>query len=65
MSARPSGTCPACGRVIAGRMPVKGKLILRRHMKVLKGTKESGWGPGVPCPGRFADLLTAVPSDPS
>ncbi len=47
---RPRGTCPVCGRSIAGRL-VNGKVVLRSHMKVLGGTKESGWGPSVPCSG--------------
>jgi len=41
-------------------MPVKGKVILRAHKRALKGTRESGWGPGEDCPGsrKAVDLLT-------
>ena len=66
MSPRPSGACPVCGRVIAGRMPVEGKLVLRAHNRFNKGTRESGWGPAVPCPGsgKAADLLQEIPGQP-
>lgn len=47
---RPRGVCPVCGREIAGRM-VKGEVILGNHVRALAGTKASGYGPAIGCPG--------------
>jgi hypothetical protein len=51
MTSRPRATCPVCGRRISGRAGAAGKLVLRSHMLALVGTKESNWGPAIPCKG--------------
>ena len=51
----PRATCPSCGRSVAGKA-VRGKLVLRPHKKALTGTRASGWGPALDCPGSRATV---------